>query len=122
MKLKVTLGKSLGNSIHLHGSGPFSIGRHSRNDLRINDDEVSRWHAAITNDNGKWFITDLQSKNGVKVNGECINDPKEIKSNDQIRLGYTLIAQHPVKNWIKPVKLTQMKQMRKQPFNTEPQK
>jgi len=45
----------------------FSIGRASTNDITIADYVISKRHAAIHNVHGKFFVEDLGSTNGVKV-------------------------------------------------------
>jgi pSer/pThr/pTyr-binding forkhead associated (FHA) protein len=51
---------------------PLTIGREEGNILRLNDERVSRYHAKIQFDNDDYIITDLESTNGTKVNGEDI--------------------------------------------------
>ncbi|MDR1958136.1 MAG: FHA domain-containing protein [Planctomycetaceae bacterium] len=51
-------------------STPVTIGREEGNSVRLNDERVSRFHAKIHEDNGALLITDLDSTNGTKVNGE----------------------------------------------------
>lgn len=44
------------------------IGRHHDNEIQLNDNSVSRFHAQVVNNrNGSFMIRDLDSKNGVKV-------------------------------------------------------
>ncbi len=52
----------------------FIIGRSSEADLHIDDSSVSRRHAKITYriDTGKYYITDLESKNGTRIKGRKI--------------------------------------------------
>jgi len=63
------------------------IGRDASCDIRIADRQVSRNHAVITSDgDGKVSITDLDSKNGVFVNGERINGSADLKDGDAIKI------------------------------------
>ncbi len=50
-------------------SFPFVIGRSSANDLVILEKEISRRHALIDCIGGIFVIEDLNSKNGIQVNG-----------------------------------------------------
>lgn len=45
------------------------IGRHSKNDIVINDRRVSRYHAEIRFERGQFVLYDLGSLNGVLING-----------------------------------------------------
>jgi len=49
---------------------PVSIGREDGNSIRLNDDRVSRYHVKIQDDQNKMVMTDLDSTNGSRVNGE----------------------------------------------------
>jgi pSer/pThr/pTyr-binding forkhead associated (FHA) protein len=51
---------------------PLTIGREEGNLLRLNDERVSRYHAKIQQDNGDVIITDLESTNGTRVNGNVV--------------------------------------------------
>lgn len=51
---------------------PITIGREEGNTIQLNDDRVSRFHVKIQEDQNKIVITDLESTNGTKVNGEEI--------------------------------------------------
>ncbi|MCA9184819.1 MAG: FHA domain-containing protein [Pirellulaceae bacterium] len=51
---------------------PITIGREEGNTIQLNDDRVSRFHVKIQEDHEKLVLTDLESTNGTKVNGEEI--------------------------------------------------
>ena len=51
---------------------PFTIGREEGNPLQLNDERISRFHLKIQEDQDKIVLTDLQSTNGTKVNGETV--------------------------------------------------
>jgi len=50
-----------------------SIGRNAENKIVVQDPTVSGKHAIITNENGKWMITDQNSTNGLYVNGQKVS-------------------------------------------------
>jgi len=50
------------------------LGRSWEADARVEDDAVSRFHAEVRVDQGRFFITDLNSANGTFVNDERIVD------------------------------------------------
>jgi len=51
---------------------PVTIGREEGNSIQLNDERVSRFHLKIQEDHDKLVLTDLQSTNGTKVNGESV--------------------------------------------------
>ena len=51
----------------------YSIGSGEDNTLKISDTSVSEKHAQILSKNGKFFLKDLGSHSGTRVNGEPIN-------------------------------------------------
>jgi pSer/pThr/pTyr-binding forkhead associated (FHA) protein len=69
---------------------PVSIGREEGNSVQLNDERVSRFHLKIQEDDGKLVLTDLESTNGTKVNGETIQ-LWILRYGDVIALGRTLL-------------------------------
>jgi hypothetical protein len=65
---------------------PFTIGRHSDCQIRIQDGVVSRRHADVFPENGDWWIRDRQSANGVFLNGQRI-ERAVLFGNGRIQLG-----------------------------------
>ena len=51
---------------------PLTIGREEGNGVQLNDDRVSRFHVKIQEDDDRMVLTDLESTNGTRVNGEDI--------------------------------------------------
>lgn len=49
---------------------PITIGREEGNSIQLNDDRISRFHIKIQENHDKIVLTDLESTNGTKVNGE----------------------------------------------------
>ena len=65
---------------------PFSIGRKMEKDLAIADPRVSRDHALILSENGKFFVQDQGSKHGTFVNGEKV-ERRQLDRNDRLEFG-----------------------------------
>src|SRR5271163_2538952 len=65
---------------------PVTIGREEGNLLRLNDERVSRFHAKVQQDNGDIILTDLESTNGTRVNGNPVQI-RRLRPGDQIGLG-----------------------------------
>ncbi len=65
---------------------PFSIGRKMEKDLAIADPRVSRDHALVLSENGKFFVQDQGSKHGTFVNGERV-ERRQLERNDRLEFG-----------------------------------
>ena len=64
----------------------FRIGRHTNCQIRPAGREVSRYHADVFIDEGRWWIQDLDSANGLFIDGRRI-DKAEISGTTRVRLG-----------------------------------
>ena len=78
-------GKQLRRKIE---KGIFTIGRKDDNDLILSDTSVSRQHAEIKKTKESYFLTDLGSYNGTKVNGK-LTQRVLLKHKDEITIGLT---------------------------------
>ena len=58
-----------GNRTHEFNKGRVVVGRARDADFRVDDPNVSRFHAAIYWDDGRIMVQDLESTNGTMVNG-----------------------------------------------------
>ena len=58
--------------------GALSVGRGADNDVVIDHPTVSRHHAVIERIAGEYFLTDLGSRNGTRVNGRSAHERKPI--------------------------------------------
>jgi len=65
----------------------IKIGRLPDNDLIVQNNYASRYHAEILLQNGKWYIRDSGSKNGTFVNGTKITTPVLLRNGDKIKIG-----------------------------------
>jgi DNA-binding response OmpR family regulator len=63
-----------------------TIGRWEDNDVVIADRWVSRYHAQIQRQGTHYLIEDLDSKNGLFVNGERVIGPVQLQDGDQIAI------------------------------------
>ena len=68
----------------------FKIGRYPSNDIVINDKTVSKFHAVLYVDGNSIIINDLNSKNGIYVNGNKIFGSATLNDLDIVRLGSAL--------------------------------
>src|SRR5690349_18020121 len=70
---------------------PVTIGREEGNTIQLNDERVSRFHVKIQEDLEKIVITDLESTNGTKVNGEEIQ-LRILRYGDVVGIGRTTLV------------------------------
>lgn len=75
------------NLIILPRTHPFRIGRDSTCDLQLFDVRVSRNHAQIEFSSGEYILSDLNSANGVYVNGNRLTNPVVLQDNDVLEIG-----------------------------------
>jgi signal transduction histidine kinase len=86
--LVVLTGPDSGRRFPIPDREPQLIGR-STEAIPITDESVSRRHAELTPDDGRWWIRDLESTNGTFVNGRPILDRVPLQPGDRIRCGDT---------------------------------
>ena len=69
---------------------PVTIGREEGNQLRLNDERVSRFHAKVQMDNDDYILTDLESTNGTRVNGTVVQI-RRLRFGDRVAVGRSLL-------------------------------
>jgi hypothetical protein len=69
------------------GYDPLTIGRHEDNNVVLPDPLVSRHHAEIAMQGGRWVLRDLGSANGTYLKGERIDAPQVLEHGDPIQIG-----------------------------------
>lgn len=85
-QLIMRTGPTPGAVYNLEGE-QLMIGRDSTNEIVINDAEVSRRHARLTFQGGKYVLEDLGSTNGTFVNGQRLAGPRVLKSGEVVSFG-----------------------------------
>src|SRR6516162_3847449 len=65
---------------------PVTIGREEGNLLRLNDERDSRFHAKVQCDGAEVILTDLESTNGTRVNGNVVQI-RRLRAGDRVSLG-----------------------------------
>ena len=71
-------------------TAPVTVGREEGNTIQLNDERVSRFHLKIQEDHDKLVLTDLESTNGTKVNGEDIQ-LRILRFGDMISIGRSVL-------------------------------
>lgn len=79
-------GPTPGASFTLEGD-QLTIGRDATNEIVINDAEISRRHARLTFQGGKYVLEDLGSTNGTFVNGQRLAGPRVLKAGEVVQFG-----------------------------------
>lgn len=83
-----------GDRRHEVRSSPLVIGRSRECDITLDDANVSRRHAELRPEGGAYWIVDLDSTNGIAVNGERVRRAK-LDNEDVIVIGKTeLVFEH----------------------------
>lgn len=72
-----------------------TIGRTEGNDIVLNHPSVSRRHARLEARDGKWWIVDLKSTNGVKVNGNAVIEAA-VMGGDRLMVGSVQLEFRPL--------------------------
>lgn len=67
--------------------GEFYVGRSHTSDIILPSDNVSRRHARLYTVDGRCYIEDLNSSNGVFVNGRRIHEVYQIQRSAQVKIG-----------------------------------
>lgn len=71
-------------SFELPPSGQIVIGRSPEVALQLSDQTASRQHASLQVRGGEIVLHDLESRNGTRVNGERITEPRQLITGDII--------------------------------------
>jgi membrane-bound lytic murein transglycosylase D len=66
---------------------PFVVGRSPECDVQVDDEHVSRRHVRIAVVDGQWTVTDLQSANGIFLNGARVAGAPVDSGGVTVRLG-----------------------------------
>jgi pSer/pThr/pTyr-binding forkhead associated (FHA) protein len=69
---------------------PITIGREEGNEIQLNDERISRFHVKLQLDHEQVVLTDLESTNGTKVNGEEVQI-RILRYGDLISVGRSVL-------------------------------
>ncbi len=92
-QLVMRQGPTPGATFSLEGD-QLIIGRDSSSGVAINDAEVSRKHARLSFQGGKYVLEDLGSTNGTFVNGQRLASPVVLKSGDVVSFGEQIVLMY----------------------------
>jgi adenylate cyclase len=74
-------------------TSPSGIGRASENKLVLKDFSVSRHHARLEQRGDTWWVVDLGSTNGIKVNSKYVTDAL-LSDGDELQIGNFTLTYH----------------------------
>ncbi len=81
--LELVKGSATGSRFELDGDRSI-IGRSADCEVPLDVPAVSRRHAAILRERGRYFIEDLQSRNGTFLNDKRLTDRTPLDEGDQL--------------------------------------
>lgn len=85
MKLIIEDGDGRRTVVPLSGD-EITIGRNQENVVRLGEKNVSRKHGRLFREAGRFYIEDLRSLTGIRVNGEKVKGPRPVEQGDRIRI------------------------------------
>ncbi|NIP25358.1 MAG: FHA domain-containing protein, partial [Phycisphaerae bacterium] len=91
LRLEVHAGPLAGKGFPIL-SDSLTFGRAPDNDVVLEDAQVSRYHAVLQRQGTEIIIQDLESTNGVLVNGERISDQHVLQPTETIAIGTSVFS------------------------------
>lgn len=88
-RLVFETGSSKGKAHDIAGSA--ILGRGDTVQVRVDDTKASREHCRVFEQLGRWVVADLNSRNGITVNG-IKKTRHELKDGDKIAIGETVLV------------------------------
>ncbi|MBC8356497.1 MAG: FHA domain-containing protein [Planctomycetes bacterium] len=82
-------GRRWGDMHRLRPGTSIPVGRVATDGIIVRDDRCSRVHCEFYLQDQQWYVRDLGSRNGTKLNGEIIQVAVPVKNGDIIRIGHT---------------------------------
>ena len=74
-------------SQHYFSQSEILLGRDSHCDLPLSDETVSVRHARLSYHHGQWWLEDLGSTNGTRLNRELVSIPTVVINGDVVECG-----------------------------------
>jgi two-component system, NtrC family, response regulator HydG len=70
---------------------PVTLGRSRENAIVLPDEHASRVHARVEFDDGNWMVSDLDSRNGTRLNGDPVTRATPLADGQEILIGATRV-------------------------------
>nr|WP_294677421.1 FHA domain-containing protein [uncultured Blautia sp.] len=87
IRIWISNGRDMPKQMDYILKGSAIIGRATQCDIYCDDPMMSKQHFALEYEGGNIYITDLQSRNGTRVNGRPIQERYRLQSHDEITAG-----------------------------------
>ncbi len=105
--LQITSGEHAGQTFLMEGA--MTVGRDTGTQIRINDRSISRKHATIEQRDGNFYVIDLGSQNGTKLNGAPVTESM-LPSSCKLQFGgveaeFNLVSAEPTPAAALPAKI-----------------
>jgi pSer/pThr/pTyr-binding forkhead associated (FHA) protein len=84
--LKQTEGPGVNTLRFILDKAAHTIGRSATNDIHLENDNVSRSHARLTRIDDEYTIEDLESRNGILLNGLQVHSAV-LRDGDEVHIG-----------------------------------
>src|SRR5579871_3281277 len=90
--LVIRLDDGFGEVFQLRANQRWTIGRAPTSRIVLKDEMCSREHAEVYYTDHKWYLRDLGSLNGSRVNNRTVRDDVQLSVNDTVELGNTQLV------------------------------
>jgi Nif-specific regulatory protein len=81
-----------GDVFPLHAGARCTLGRAATNRVVLKDELCSREHAEVFRNDGHWFVRDLSSLNGTRLNSIAVTEERMLEPRDEINVGRTRLV------------------------------
>jgi pSer/pThr/pTyr-binding forkhead associated (FHA) protein len=78
--------------VRAYSQGEILLGRDPLADVPLSDEAVSARHALLSFHHEQWWLDDLGSTNGTRLNGEKLAGPTVLASGDEIKCGQVSVV------------------------------
>jgi pSer/pThr/pTyr-binding forkhead associated (FHA) protein len=78
--------------LHNYQVAEITIGRDPACECLVSDDAISSHHARLSFHHNQWWLEDLDSKNGTRLNDNSLTIPTVVISGDKISCGRTTLT------------------------------
>src|SRR5256885_11199775 len=81
-----------GDVFTLQAGARYTLGRAATSRIVLKDELCSREHAEVFRDGSTWYVRDLSSLNGTRLNGQPVSGEQALEPRDEIGLGRTRLV------------------------------